>query len=123
MSYDPTIWKSGDVVTSAKLNKIEKGIEDAGSGGGGGGGVYIVNVTETESHDQYTYTCDKTAQEILTALESGVVVFKYDYGYIETCVAGGPHLDGYRFIRGGTTSASDLQFAAVELTDYPFYVD
>ena len=31
MSYMPTEWKSGDTVTSAKLNKIEQGIA-AGSG-------------------------------------------------------------------------------------------
>lgn len=30
MAYEPTNWKSGDVVTSAKLNKLEKGVEDAG---------------------------------------------------------------------------------------------
>lgn len=31
MSYEPTNWKAGDVVTSAKLNKMEQGI--AASGG------------------------------------------------------------------------------------------
>lgn len=30
MSYEPTNWKSGDVVTSAKLNKLEQGVADAG---------------------------------------------------------------------------------------------
>jgi len=30
MSYEPTTWKSGDTVTSAKLNKIEQGIANAG---------------------------------------------------------------------------------------------
>ena len=29
MSYEPTNWQSGDVVTSAKLNKIEQGIADS----------------------------------------------------------------------------------------------
>lgn len=38
MSYEPTNWKSGDTVTSAKLNKMEQGIANAG----GGGGVLIV---------------------------------------------------------------------------------
>lgn len=27
MSYEPTIWKKGDKVTSTKLNKIENGIQ------------------------------------------------------------------------------------------------
>ena len=29
MAYEPTNWKDGDLVTSAKLNKIEQGIADA----------------------------------------------------------------------------------------------
>lgn len=28
MAYTPTNWKSGDVVTSAKLNKLEQGVAD-----------------------------------------------------------------------------------------------
>ena len=31
MSYEPTEWKAGDVVTSAKLNKIEQGIKNSGN--------------------------------------------------------------------------------------------
>lgn len=90
--------------------------------GGGGGGALVVNVTETESGQDYVYTCDKTAQEILTALESGVVVFKYDYGYIETCIGGGHVLDAYQFARGGTSPGAS-PFTAFQLTDYPSYVD
>lgn len=48
MSYEPTTWKSGDVVTSAKLNKMEQGIANAGA--------LIV-------HDN-NGTLDKTWQEI-----------------------------------------------------------
>ena len=54
MSYTPTEWKSGDVVTSAKLNKIEQGIASAG-------GVLIVGV------DMATMTLDKTYAEIAAA--------------------------------------------------------
>ena len=35
MAYEPTNWKSGDVVTSAKLNKLENGVADASEGGAG----------------------------------------------------------------------------------------
>lgn len=48
MPYEPTNWKSGDVVTSAKLNKIEAGIAS--------GGVFVV--TDTAG------TLDKTWKEI-----------------------------------------------------------
>lgn len=33
-SYEPTVWQAGDKVTSAKLNKIEEGIQAASEGGG-----------------------------------------------------------------------------------------
>lgn len=31
MSYSPTTWESGDTITSAKLNKMEQGIANAGT--------------------------------------------------------------------------------------------
>lgn len=62
MSYEPTTWKSGDVVTSSKLNKMEKGIEDANAGGGGGGGVLRVGM------DMETMALDKTYAEIVGAV-------------------------------------------------------
>lgn len=61
MPYEPTTWKTGDVVTSAKLNKMEAGIANAG---GSGGGALIVNIVE----DELGYaTLDKTWQEIRDA--------------------------------------------------------
>ena len=55
MSYEPTEWKTGDIVTAEKLNKMENGIEDAG-------GVLLVNAIldpQTNMH-----TLDKTWQQI-----------------------------------------------------------
>ena len=54
MSYEPTIWKDGDLVTSAKLNKMEQGIA-------AGGGILIVH------EDEVTSTLNKTWQEIYDA--------------------------------------------------------
>lgn len=59
MAYEPTEWKSGDVVTSAKLNKIEGGIAS--------GGVLVA--TDTEG------TLDKTWQEIH---DSSLAILKLD---------------------------------------------
>lgn len=50
MNYEPTQWKAGDTVTSAKLNKMEQGIAN-------GGGIQIIHVDEND-------TLDKTWQEI-----------------------------------------------------------
>ena len=50
MSYEPTNWKAGDTVTSAKLNKLEQGVA--------GAGVLVVGM------DDETGALDKTWQEI-----------------------------------------------------------
>lgn len=34
MSYNPTTWQDGDIITAEKLNNIETGIVNASSGGG-----------------------------------------------------------------------------------------
>lgn len=62
MSYEPTNWQTGDVVTSQKLNKLEQGVADAG----GGGGFLVVNMTMTDT----ALTLDKTWQEIWDAVPS-----------------------------------------------------
>lgn len=58
MAYSPTVWKDGDIVTSAKLNKLEQGVA-------AGGGVLVVGASfdpQTES-----LVLDKTAGEIFAA--------------------------------------------------------
>lgn len=46
MSYIPTEWKTGDIVTAEKLNKLEEGV----ASGGGGGGVMVVKCTGTATY-------------------------------------------------------------------------
>lgn len=65
MSYEPTNWKSGDVVTSAKLNKLEQGVAEAGGSGGG----FLKVGFDTE-----TLTLDKTWKQIFDALSAGYFV-------------------------------------------------
>lgn len=67
MSYEPTNWKTGDVVTSAKLNKLENGVAN--------GSVMVVHkVARGESLDD-GYQLDKTWQEIYDAfLQNDLVV-------------------------------------------------
>lgn len=72
MSYEPTVWKSGDVVTSAKLNKLEQGV----AGGGSGGGKFVINATLTEdaqAESGYAVEANHTFAEIAEALENGMV--------------------------------------------------
>ena len=65
MSYTPTTWATGDVITAEKLNNMESGIENAG--------VMIATITE----DSGSYTCDKTYEEIKEVIDNrGLVVVK-----------------------------------------------
>ena len=61
MSYTKHTWVNGEIVTAAKMNNIETGIEEASSGGG----AFVV--TDTGG------TLDKTWQEIHDAMMNGIV--------------------------------------------------
>ena len=70
MSYEPTTWKAGDTVTSAKLNKMEQGIA-------AGGGALVVNVVHEQGKPN---SLGKTAKEIFEAFTSGINVVLVDEG-------------------------------------------
>ena len=61
MSYEPTNWKSGDVVTSAKLNKMEQGIASAGGP--------VITTTDDD-----TGAIGLTWQEVYNAMDAGNLV-------------------------------------------------
>ncbi|MEE1348442.1 MAG: hypothetical protein U0K36_11285 [Bacteroidales bacterium] len=56
MSYTPTEWKTGDIVSSQRLNKLEEGVKDAYE-------VMVINNNDN--------TLDKTWQEIFDAIGAG----------------------------------------------------
>lgn len=45
MSYEPTVWKTGDIVSSEKLNKLENGVANSG----GDSGAVLVWIYESQS--------------------------------------------------------------------------
>lgn len=74
MSYTPTNWVTGDVITAEKLNNIEQGIVGAGD-------LFVINATNvaTSTNPSTKPTLDKTYDEIKAAYDSGmipVVTFK-----------------------------------------------
>lgn len=75
MSYEPTNWKDGDLVTSAKLNKIEQGIAN---------GVLVVVITITDGNSRTTYTMDKTWKQIHDAAYAIFCHVEEDNGAIIT---------------------------------------
>ena len=101
MSYTPTNWKSGDVVTSAKLNKLEQGVASAG-------GVLIV--TETNG------TLDKTWQEIHDAAP---LVWMQGGAAYYPCMAVGNAEEQY-FVAFSNLAGGEPEMYAAESTDaYP----
>lgn len=74
MSYEPTNWKDGDLVTAKKLNKLEQGVANSG-----GGGTFIFSESESSPSGSVFTT---TFREIIDALEQGkIVIYRYkEYG-------------------------------------------
>lgn len=64
MSYTPTVWNAGDVVTAEKLNKLEQGVAE-------GGGISTTFPTFTVSDDAL-YSCDMTYEEAKASYVSTV---------------------------------------------------
>lgn len=103
MSYEPTNWKDGDLVTSAKLNKIEQGIA-------AGGGVLIV-------HEDEGGTLDKTWQEIYDAdacIIQGSTEFTKGFDLV-TSIAHYP-VGSQPF---GIKTLSEITYIASSPDDYP----
>lgn len=65
MSYEPTNWKTGDVITADKLNKLETAVTQ-----GGGGEVFKVNMNVSGN----TATLDASYNDIVAAVETGKTV-------------------------------------------------
>ena len=69
MAYTRHTWQSGEVISSALLNNIEDGIEEAASSGGGGE-RFIIKCTP-DNGDSRILTHNVTLQEAYDAFESG----------------------------------------------------
>lgn len=110
MSYTPTQWATGDIITAEKLNKLENGVANAG-----GGGVLVVHVNENG-------VLDKTWKEIhdagvcFLALEtSGSGNSGTTYGLIAQVVTNGS-------LYGVAISQSQV-YATDNENGYPAYVE
>lgn len=72
MAYQPTVWARGDVVTSAKLNKLENGVKATGEA------LYVELMIDGE-----TGWLNKTLSEMVSAANSGnrvIVMYNGFYG-------------------------------------------
>lgn len=73
MAYEKTEWKKGDIITAAKMNKIEEGIAN------GQGGILFLIGHEDEETGVFTYNI--TGKEAWEAFNNGqmLVVKEEDY--------------------------------------------
>ncbi len=71
-NYEKTEWKSGDVVTSAKLNKIEQGLEDALAGGSGGTSSFDLS-------DVLKQGVDEHGVKVKGAVVEGLIEYDTEY--------------------------------------------
>lgn len=105
MSYEPTVWKSGDTVTSAKLNKLEQGLANNSQ-------VFLVYLISGENR------LDKTMGEILDAFQQKTVLVKIEMNdYFQFL-----RIDGIVYMSDEYTILLPLQgftFTATSLDDYP----
>ncbi len=105
MSYEPTVWKSGDTVTSAKLNKLEQALANNSQ-------VFLVNIIAAENR------LDKTMGEILDAFQQKTVLAKVEMNdYFQFL-----RIDGIVYMSDEYTILLSLQgfaFTATSLDDYP----
>lgn len=117
MSYEPTNWKTGDVVTSAKLNKLENAVASGGS---------VLKLNFTVDNDAGTITIDKTFAEIKEAILSGAYVFGIiQHGGISNIVYPcsidervGPELEEHA-VGIGSFRLDPITFRAETENDYP----
>ena len=116
MAYNPTVWETGDVITAAKLNKLENGVAAID-------GVMVV-LAEEES-DVVTLTA--TYAEIAAAMTANIPVFiklqidedenMYFMAYNNGIVSG--DTDSYNINAYDYSSGSTVEFAADSEDGYP----
>lgn len=118
MSYEPTTWKDGDLVTSAKLNKIEQGIAN------GSGGTLVVHLAWSEG--ETVATMDKTWQQIYDA-DSVVAIDRHEEdGTLlleHYSIYGVYHAMDEYSVAAKLEGDSPMQFIAETADSYPVWTD
>lgn len=129
--------KCGGEPQSSNAKAIKEIADNFSGGGGGGGGALVVHIEKTViSEDEAHYQADKTAGEILAAMESGqgvaipfTMVNESGEEYIISKVGEGGSYDSNFVTESGmyalivpsliTGEAEDIPLIAATLDDYP----
>ena len=127
MTYEPTIWECGDVVTAERLNHMEEGIEAANAccEGGGGSEPLVVGMTieeDTPSAGQITYTLDKTWQEIDDAFPNVYLLTEEDNSIIDKKSITETHADSSEPLYAVEVSGSARSYETDSPSGYPSFI-
>ena len=101
MSYTPTEWTTGDIITAEKLNHIENGVESANSSSGG---LYIVQ------SDEYQFPLC-TLGDIRTAITNGKFPIRF---HSDTNDERGQYDPMEMFTDNGLDEASFIRFNSTQ---------
>ena len=85
MSYTPTNWSSGDIVTAEKLNKLEQGVAESSSGGSTLIEDLIIGKDKSGKQTVITLTTPETFGAIWEKVASGIDVKFREYDSISNC--------------------------------------
>lgn len=116
MSYTPTEWKTGDVITAEKLNNIESGIVGAG---GGDSVIYYVDAT-CDDDEGYYYVNQGTYANITNALANGKIPYLRTNNVALAFYSGKNDVDEYFFSRivyNASTAKIDIDMFIIVKTD------
>ena len=118
MSYTPTEWKTGDIVSSQRLNKLEEGVKNAYE-------VMVINGTVSTSDRDGTVTgvtLQAQAGEIFDAAMAGIPLFLHytDDSSSSMCAIDSVYMDA------GNNYSVDIKALGVVLSaqsasDHPTY--
>lgn len=95
MSYEPTVWKTGDIVSSEKLNKLEEGVANSG----GGDALFIVWIGENFDSDGY-----------LLNRAGNIVYDDTDSNFTGDSVANGTQVQMFQAIKDAILSGKRIMF-------------
>lgn len=99
MSYESTVWKAGDTVTSAKLNKLEQGVADVSD-------AFVVNI--------FGGRLDKTWREIYEGNYYFIASRFNNYKVIQLITNVGIDNDEYY-----VSSGNNVRYTADDIDGYP----
>ena len=112
MAYEPTVWKSGDKITSAKLNKVENALSGTSK-------VYFIDVT-IDAEDNLTF--NETYQQIADKFADGVVFARFYQSNVcisTQLVTSCDHMEGTGYLVTLQGMLGPEQYVASTPNDYP----